>query len=720
MSDLIVLNEENANVYDRLVVSLEAGLGTLQILIAVCDNSALKQELIKRYEAELEAEGVRVYRLALNPDEPSLLQALIDGKMDMKQQAIATVLGAEKLSDLGADNRERLDSFLGYLQWTREALRRYPLPIVLWLPSALLVEIAKKAPDFWSWRGGTFNFGFAKLDFSKLVLSNNRDFRLAQSAPSQSSSSVLSVRQLEDSLAEAIKTWGEDSSNTEPVYAQLGKLYADRVWKGETDNRERETVLAETYLMRAIDIQKTYKLRTDLIYSLNSLAYMYKFLGYWDKAEALYKESLVELREELNNKEGIAMIWGQLGDIERKRGNWDAAESLYRQSLQLRTELGDRAGMAESWGLLGDIERNRGNWDAAESLFRQSLQLRTELGDRAGMAESWGLLGDIERNRGNWDAAESLFRQSLQLRTELGDRAGMAMTWGSLGDIERNRGNWDAAESLFRQSLQLRTELGDRAGMAMTWGALGYIESRRGNWDAAESLYRQCLAVEEELGDRAGMATSWGLLGDVERNRGNWDAAESLYRQSLQLRTELGDRAGIAMAWGVLGDIERNRGNWDAALEFFLNALTFKENLMGLDHPEVADLLVGLGSIYQQQQSYDQAEAYFSRALTIRKQKLGLNHPETKKIRMVLNGLQQIKDSPEAGDLMTSLMSLMQQKPELASTLQQSVAQRLAATPDADMEDVMQTILFELAKNDPDLKKLITQFSELSDTTIEM
>ncbi|MEY3302363.1 MAG: hypothetical protein RLZZ139_735, partial [Cyanobacteriota bacterium] len=44
MSDLIVLNEENANVYDRLVVSLEAGLGTLQILIAVCDNSALKQE----------------------------------------------------------------------------------------------------------------------------------------------------------------------------------------------------------------------------------------------------------------------------------------------------------------------------------------------------------------------------------------------------------------------------------------------------------------------------------------------------------------------------------------------------------------------------------------------------------------------------------------------------------------------------------------------------
>ena len=81
MSNLIVLNEKNEDVYDRLIVSLEAGLGTLQILLAVCDNTAIKQEVIRRYEAELEAEGVRVYRLALNLEEPCLLQALIDGKI---------------------------------------------------------------------------------------------------------------------------------------------------------------------------------------------------------------------------------------------------------------------------------------------------------------------------------------------------------------------------------------------------------------------------------------------------------------------------------------------------------------------------------------------------------------------------------------------------------------------------------------------------------------
>ena len=516
MSNLIVLNEKNEDVYDRLIVSLEAGLGTLQILLAVCDNTALRQEVIQRYETELE--GVRSYRLALNPDEPSLLQALIDGKIDKNIQAIATVLGAEKLNYLGASNREKLDSFLGYLQWTREALRGYPLPIVLWLPSALLVEIAKKAPDFWSWRsGGTFAFGFAKLDLP-ISDDDGKDPIFKPIDNPQKSSSVLSIKQLEDSLAEALITWGEDSANIEPIYAQLGDLYSDRVSQGITENLNQEIQLAEIYLNKAITLQKRFNRKSDLAYALSNLGYMYKFLGYWDKAENVYKESL-QIREELKDSEWIANIWGNLGDIERNRGSWDAAESLFRQSLQLRTELDDLAGMATSWGLLGDIERNRGNWDAAESLYRQSLQLRTKLGDRAGMASSWEVLGYIENIRGNWDAAESLYRQSLQLRTELGDRAGMASSWGVLGDIERNRGNWDVAESLYRQSLQLRTELGGLSLIAEGNFDFALLEKQRGNLTLAQQYYDQAKTIYQKLGaikDLERIEKEWNLIDQSE------------------------------------------------------------------------------------------------------------------------------------------------------------------------------------------------------------
>ncbi|MDT9298318.1 MAG: tetratricopeptide repeat protein, partial [Arthrospira platensis PCC 7345] len=89
--------------------------------------------------------------------------------------------------------------------------------------------------------------------------------------------------------------------------------------------------------------------------------------------------------------------------VEAQQTQTEEPERLFQQSLELRTELGDspeerlrqRSGMAESWGQLGDIERNRGNWDEAERLYRQSLDLSTELGDRSGMATSYNSLASV-------------------------------------------------------------------------------------------------------------------------------------------------------------------------------------------------------------------------------------------------------------------------------------------------------------------------------------
>jgi tetratricopeptide (TPR) repeat protein len=285
-----------------------------------------------------------------------------------------------------------LDSFLGYLQWTREALRGYPLPIVLWLPSALLVEIAKKAPDFWSWRsGGTFTFGFAKLDFP-ISDADGKDPIFKPIDNPKKSSSVLSVKQLEDSLAEALTTWGEDSANIEPIYAQLGDLYSDRVSQGITENLNQEIQLAETYLNKAITLQKRFNRKSDLAYALSNLGYMYRFLGYWDKVESLYKESL-QIREEFGDRAGMATSWLSLGDIERKLGNWDAAESFYRQSLQLFTELGDLASMAIVSFDFALLEKQRGNLPLAQQYYDQAKTIYQQL----------GAIKDLERIEKEWN-----------------------------------------------------------------------------------------------------------------------------------------------------------------------------------------------------------------------------------------------------------------------------------------------------------------------------
>ena len=101
MNTLTALSVAQANeeIYDKLLVSLEAGLGMLQIFIAVCDNDRQREEIITNYEREL-ASTVHTYRVYLDSQEPSLRLA-ISQQVTVRENGIATVTGAEGLSDRG-------------------------------------------------------------------------------------------------------------------------------------------------------------------------------------------------------------------------------------------------------------------------------------------------------------------------------------------------------------------------------------------------------------------------------------------------------------------------------------------------------------------------------------------------------------------------------------------------------------------------------------------
>jgi len=144
----------NEQTYLSLLVSVEAGVGMLQIFIAVCDADRQRENIIANYEQEL-APNYNIYRVYLDSQEPSLKQAITQ-QVTLTENAIAIVLGAETLGSF--NQNESLKKFFGYLQWTREALRELKMPIILWIPSRIYDQIPKQAPDFWSWRNGVFHF----------------------------------------------------------------------------------------------------------------------------------------------------------------------------------------------------------------------------------------------------------------------------------------------------------------------------------------------------------------------------------------------------------------------------------------------------------------------------------------------------------------------------------------------------------------------------------
>ena len=66
----------NRREFHSLVVSIEASVNKLDLLIAICDDRNLQDALITTYEAELKEQGITPFRIRLNPKRPSLRSAL--------------------------------------------------------------------------------------------------------------------------------------------------------------------------------------------------------------------------------------------------------------------------------------------------------------------------------------------------------------------------------------------------------------------------------------------------------------------------------------------------------------------------------------------------------------------------------------------------------------------------------------------------------------------
>ena len=73
--EILGWDEANQDAYDDLIVSIEAGLGRLNLLIAVCDDSSFRQQIITKYEKELTPDFL-TYQAILAREEPSLKSAI--------------------------------------------------------------------------------------------------------------------------------------------------------------------------------------------------------------------------------------------------------------------------------------------------------------------------------------------------------------------------------------------------------------------------------------------------------------------------------------------------------------------------------------------------------------------------------------------------------------------------------------------------------------------
>jgi len=488
--------EQQAAELEAVRRMLTASRSTFSLSLAVCNSPALRDHLLER----LASFGPNLQVVAL-PGGTVDVFGVVRDKFQSRSSALC-VVGLEASLPSAASVIPALES----LNASRELWKTtFPVPVIFWLPEFAACLLLTHARDFWRWFSHQFQF-------------------VSEQAGLQSS--------LQDAFAGDVHL--------------AASLDADR-------KRFRIAELQQRLAGAGADPAPS--LIPHVAQWLNELAYLHDFLGETQSAEEVLRSSLA-LHERINNMEGVAADYGNLGLIYLTRGDLDEAERLLRKSLEIHEKLGRLEGMANDYGNLGVIYRTRGDLDEAERLLRKSLEIEEKLGRLEGMAKAYGNLGVIHQIHGDLDQAEQMHRKSLEIEEKLGRLEGMAVDYGNLGVIRQIHGDLVEAERLHRKSLEIHEKLGRLEGMAVDYGNLALIYRTRGDLVEAERLFRKSLEINEKLGRLEGIAKAHVNLGSVLLMRGDANAAAECWAKARALFAKIPIPREVEQLDRVLGQLQ--------------------------------------------------------------------------------------------------------------------------------------------------------------------
>ena len=504
------LVSDNLDSYDGLIVSIEASESRLSLLIAVCDDTNFRDRIIDRYELELEP-AIKSYRIKLDRGEPSLRAALArliasDEYLQNGGQAVITVTGTEEFYFLKlGEERSEQEIFFGYLQWTREGLRQFPYPIVLWVNNQLKNSIIRKAPDFWSWRKGVFLFTATS---EKIVPSIpwERDNFHNQESHNQDNQTSLGLEDLLEIISQAENSEVSNKSKNSLVvlYEMVGQIYKEQLKTCEAKDYQPTQNLAIAYFQKVIALRRELKLRNGLDPVLANLGSLYEAQGEYEQAKQLYSEALDILQEQGNYADAIARL-NDLASIHHAQGHYDKAIELYNQALEIYEDGKDTdsATCASTINLLAGTYHAQGKYAEAEKKYLEALDIRRNL---KGLGESnrdvaitLNNLGLLYADQRRPDQAKSHYEQALLIQKSLFGETNLdiATTLNNLALLFYSQNNFLDAEKSLEETLKIRQKLlgKNHPDVAGSLNNLAGIYKAQGRFAEAKPLYEEALKI---------------------------------------------------------------------------------------------------------------------------------------------------------------------------------------------------------------------------------
>jgi tetratricopeptide (TPR) repeat protein len=134
--------------------------------------------------------------------------------------------------------------------------------------------------------------------------------------------------------------------------------------------------------------------------AINNLASIYLEIDSLDLAKQYYEEA-ISINKRINNKDGVARSYHNLGLMNTKDGEYSKAVTHFKEALRLRRSLDDKRGVGSTLSALGSLYYEIEDYSRAGKYYRESLQfvdVAGSLDEKAGLYSNIARLYEKEHN----------------------------------------------------------------------------------------------------------------------------------------------------------------------------------------------------------------------------------------------------------------------------------------------------------------------------------
>lgn len=305
---------------------------------------------------------------------------------------------------------------------------------------------------------------------------------------------------------------------------------------------------------RALRLAQENERSSDRFEALYNMGAQAERIGNYDLATTYFLESLKYSKK--NNITKTGNVYNYIAQIAFKQGKYDVSMEFFPKALVIRKQMNDSEGQASSYLNIGSVYQKEEKYSEAEEQYRLSLRIYSELSDSAGMANCYTNLGALYFQQDHYEKAIEYYRQAEEFYRKQHQTAQLFSVLSNIGMVYGQTGNTSEARNYYSRTLRAANQLpSSESAVAQTYCSIGIFYEELNQADSAIFYFNRAI-------DIASGSNLYEVLETTLERRGKLYARDGRYQDAYD------DHIAYKSAYDTINNTEKVKAFAEKAAQY--------------------------------------------------------------------------------------------------------------------------------------------------------